>query len=376
MKGAKKSFTPWTLAIAWVLVQATLFAVQGVHTDLEATKYTDQAANLLSHGHYSAPKYFFYSTLIFVIAGLTKIGAGYGGVVLFQILMNGLATACLFKLTSIVTGRERPAYLATLLFIFFFPVQTWNTYLYTESLFISLSILFFYMLSRYPPLNVRNLLAGSLFIFLLTITRPFGVLYIVPFLIYAFLLSPRQLRIGLSAMSLVGIVLFFVLVNFAFRGGEDMDAMKPFKEEHIICFMPSTQPAKLNLSEWGSPVAQMFYYIAHNPAHFAGLMSKRILSFFWLPKSYFSSLHNLYLALTIIPLYIAALLALWKGRVQHVFQKFIVLLLIIYTLGMTFQCNDYHNRFAMPLFPLILLLAACGLDHSLSRIGPIKKRRD
>jgi hypothetical protein len=374
MSKLKVSGALWFLVATWVLVQAALYIVQGIHTDLEATKYIDQAANVLSHGHYSAPKYFFYTTLIFIIALSVKIGTGYGGVVLFQILVNGIATICLFQLSKAASGKERTAFIATLLFILFFPVQTWNTYLYTESLFISLSLIFFYTVLRRPPVNFKNLAIGSLFLVLLTLTRPFGVLYILPYLAYAFLMSTPRFRMWLSIMSAVAIVAFFVLINFAFNGGEDMDAMKPFKEEHVICFMPSPKPVTLELSQTGSPVADIFYYIGHNPAHFAGLMFRRLASFFWLPKPYFSSLHNLYLAMVIVPVYLSALLALWKKTLAHPIVKFTILLLLIYSVGMTFQCNDYHNRFIMPLFGLILMLAASGIDYGLSYIRSVGRK--
>ncbi len=354
------------LIFAWLLVQAVLLLKQGIHTELEATKYIDQANNVLLNGGYSAPKYFFYSTLIFIIVFFIKIGGGFAAVVGFQIALNGVATYCLFKLGKAVAQNSVSAYITTLLFIVFIPLQSWNTYLYTESLFISLSIFFIYFVHRYPPFTIRNFAIGLFFLILLVLTRPFGVLYMLPFLIYALVISQKTFRIILSVATIAGIAVFFALINYAFQGGEDMDAMKPFKESHIICFMPTANASPLNVRETGKPVSDMFHYIIHTPGHFTGLMVKRLVSFFILPKPYFSLRHNMLLTGIIIPTYLFALIAVWKRRIQNRLTLFLGLIVLIYAVGTTFQCNDYHNRFIMPVFSIILLFTGAGIAYCLS----------
>ncbi len=356
------------LIFTWLFVQAFLFFKYGVHTDLESTKYIGQANNLLETGSYSAPKYFFYSTLIFIIAFFVKTTGSYVAVALFQTALNGVATVVLFKLGKALFKNNRTAFIATLLFILFFPLQHWNVYLYTESVFISLSILFAYVVYRYPPVNLKNCGIGLAFILLLVVTRPFGVLYILPYFLYALLVAPKSLKKGLYIAALLGSIAFFMLINYAFKGGEDMDAMKPFREEHIICFIPDPNPAVLDLRDSGKPVADIFYYISHNPFHFFKLMTKRIFSFFILSKPHFSFYHNVYLLFATVPVYLFALLAVWKGLLRHPLFKFALLLTVLYSLGTTFQCNDYHNRFIMPLFAYLFLPAAAGINFIVEKL--------
>lgn len=350
------------LALLWLLVQAVLLGRYGVHTELEAEKYTHGAAVFAATGAFPAPKYIFYSTMILLIALFNKTGLGYLGVVLFQIAFNGLATLLLYRLARGVTGLRAVARLTTLLFILFFPLQLWNVYLYTESVFISLTLLYSYLVYRYPPRNFPQFLIHLPALALLCLTRPFGLLFVLPFLLYAIFLARKGFRIFLISATLAGAAVCLYLVNYAFMGGEDMDVMKPFKEEHTICFLAHPNPARLNLANGGSAVYQLGYYLLHNPLHFLQLCGRRLYAFFSLVRPYYSTGHNLYLLLAIVPVYGFLLVALFRsGRVlRHPWFRFILLTVAFYALAVTFQCDDYHNRFIMPLAAFLFLLAARG----------------
>src|SRR5690606_4172960 len=122
-------------------------------------------------------------------------------------------------------------------------------------------------------------------------------LFIPPTII--FLLLRKQSKLLLLASSFLGLCLLtimYFLLNKAFTGGGDMDAMKPFKEEHVICFVPMNPAgANLNLIVSNHPLHEMFYYIINNPGHFFKLMGLKLLSFFNLTRPYYSTPHNSFL---------------------------------------------------------------------------------
>jgi hypothetical protein len=353
----------WLLAAVWLLVQGGMLLGKGITTDMEGQVYINVANHLLQYGSYEAPKSLFYSVPICVLAFCIKTGIGYTGFVVIQLLVNGLATISLYKLGHFLSGNTKTATIATLLFMVFIPLQIWNTYLYTESLFISLGILFSSWLLRcnMRPILLPLVAAGLM---VLTLTRPSGILFVVPAFIYVL----QKLIVGRYAMAkrlaiLAGaaaITVFFV--NHLYRtGGGDLDVMKPYIEEHIICFMPASQPAThLQLAQTGQPVGDLWYYIQHNPAHFLRLFALRLWAFVNLARPYYSGLHNLALYLAILPLYLFAIIGFCK-KIRPSGRLYLGMLMLVYAIAIALQCDDYHSRFIMVLYPYILFFAAMGI---------------
>jgi hypothetical protein len=161
----------------------------------------------------------------------------------------------------------------------------------------------------------------------------------------------------------------FLVIQNIFHGGEDMDAMKPFIEEHIICFVPNKpQGAQLDLKYYNNGVQDIFYYIIYNPLHFSKLMLLRLYSFFKFTRPWYSPLHNLLLTGFILPVYFFFLIGVYSfSRMKKKFFIFFVAAIILYALATTFQCDDWHSRFTMPVLPPIFVLAAYGLLYLLKK---------
>ncbi len=361
----------WLLAIIWLLVQMGMLVAKGITTDMEGQVYTNVANHLLEHGYYEASKSLFYSVPIGVLALCIKTGIGYTGFVLIQLLINGLATISFYKLAHFLSDNTKTANIATGLFMVFIPLQIWNTYLYTESLFISLGIIFSsWLLRSNMRLSLLPLVLGGLVV--LTLTRPSGILFVVPTFIYLL----QKLIVGRYAIAkrlaiLAGagaITVFFV--NYLYRtGGGDLDVMKPYIEEHIICFMPAPQPnGHLQLVQTGQPIGDLWYYMLHNPAHFLRLFGLRLWGFVNLARPYYSTLHNMALYLTMLPIYLFAIIGFAK-KIKPGGRLYMGALLLVYAVAIAMQCDDYHSRFIMVLFPYILFFAAVGITKALGMLG-------
>jgi hypothetical protein len=216
------------------------------------------------------------------------------------------------------------------------------------------------------PLVAAGLLA-------LTLTRPSGILFVVP----AFIYTLQKLVVGKYAMAkrlalLAGaaaITVFFV--NYLYKtGGGDLDVMKPYIEEHIICFMPAAQPATgLQLAQTGQPISDLGYYIQHNPAHFLRLFALRLWAFVNLARPYYSTMHNAALYLAMLPLYLFAIIGFYR-KIRCGGRLYMGALLLVYAVAIALQCDDYHSRFIMVLYPYILFFAAVGIGTFISKIRP------
>lgn len=347
------------LAFCWLSVQGILFYQYGIQTDFEARKYIEQADILINTGTVSSPNFWLYSTQIFLIAAAKKIQAGLISVVIIQWLFNLLTTWCLYKFTVRISGKIT-GLIITLLFIFNFPLQTFNSFLQTESLFHSLTILFSCYLLSLSRLTWRNFTYIFLFLALISFTRPTGLLWFPCSFLYLFFRFFRGfsflVKIGITVAASVGFLFF---LNSALGSGGELDFMLPFRDERIICGVP-TLPyfTDIKISDNPNSVFGLLYYITHNFDQFARLAWLRSKAFFGLYRSYYSSGHNIYLAAYFFPMYLLALFSLrkWISHNKHLLLYCLSLIGITW-ISVIITCDDWHNRFFLSVVPYIYILS-------------------
>lgn len=348
------------LTAVFFLVQVFLFFRFGIVTENEAAKYVRQGNLLYDTGGFSDTKYIFYLPVILLVYLTKVLGVGYWFVVAVQVLLSWIAMLCFFKLTSRLVNTLA-GITGALLLILFIPLQSWNFYLYSDSIFISLTTIFLFILFRYGGQGLKGDMVVILFLAMLQFVRPHGFLLIPPVVIYfLFKKQSKSARIRSILFSVFAFTGMYFLLKLAFTGGGDMDAMKPFLEEHIICFVPLKPEGVtgLDVIKTDNPVNDLLYYVVHNKLHFLKLMMLKLYSFFKLSRPFYSLVHNLLLLVFAIPIYFFAIKGLFHLRTEYRnFFLFLLSFLILYPLGATLQCDDWHSRFTMVVIPPIILLA-------------------
>ncbi|RYY39293.1 MAG: hypothetical protein EOO08_10625 [Chitinophagaceae bacterium] len=359
------------LSVLFAAAHVVLYRASGIVSALEAEKYVRQAELVLNGTFPGSPKYYYYLPIIYLIAFAKKFALGYTFVVAVQTALS-LASLLFFYNGTVRLFGRRAALIAGMLLCVFLPYFSWDFYLYSESIFFSGAMLLYYCIARLHTLHARQVLPLFILIAALMFTRPFGVLFIPP--VFVFLLfaryrsrSDRFVAWGLS-LAFAGLML--LVINRIFHGGEDMDAMKPFVEEHVVCFVPQ-QPtgAKLDLKYYDNGLKDIGYYIVHNPGHFARLMGQRLWSFFSLTRPWYSRAHNAAIAAFLIPVYFLFFVG-WVQAAKR-WKKaytYLVALIVLYPLAVTFQCDDWHGRFTMPVLVPVLALASFGAVESLRKL--------
>src|ERR1700730_11926954 len=166
------------LVSLFLIIHLGLLLTFGIYTKEESVKYIKEADYLIQYHHFSHPKYFFYFGYIALQMLCQWSGTGIIGVYLIQLTINGIATICYYKLILSIASRKSTAFLATLLLICSIPFQKWTVYLFTESFFFSLLIVYTYILfHKSIPINKKIILDAFVFCLIL-ISRPTGVLII------------------------------------------------------------------------------------------------------------------------------------------------------------------------------------------------------
>ncbi len=351
------------IIICWGTVQMFLLKKLGIETGLEAKKYIDEADYFLQHKTFSQPKYLFYSTLIFVNIFSKLIGTKSIGVYIFQVLLNGLSTVYFYKFIFINTRCRTTAFIGVLLLIFCIPAQEWTTRLYTESIFLSIILILNYLLfdDRKNSFYKNSLIL--LVVVILVLTRPTGILFIPIILLYYGNLLKKNVYILI--FSFIAVLIFIPLLNCVMQGKGELDFMKPFIEEHIICGVSTTAGPNTNiiLPQNGNTIQGIVYYIINNPSHFAQLSAKKIIAFFGLQRSYYSSPHNLFLAIYFYPLYVLGIFGsvLLKKKKNNSLLFYFSCTILVFTTSVILTCDDWHNRFLLPILPLVFFLSALAI---------------
>jgi len=359
------------LLFLWAVVQGLLIRQYGIVTNLEATKYIDEANHLLQFGSLSTNNYYLYSTEILLIASVIKLHLGFSVIVVVQLLLNLLATIMFYKLSLFFLNMRLLATAASVFFIINMPYQSYTSYLFTESIFYSLTIIYSSYVLRLEKLDLKNWIFILLFAALLSITRPTGILFFVSTLLYIFFRFLNNIRLLYKIILIsVSLVVCLMAINTMLQAGGSFDFMLPFKKENIICGVNTVNNADIKTIEKGNSIQGIVYYIFNNKEQFLRLAGLKTLAFFGMLRTYFSLFHNILLVLFFYPFYILSFIGLWKKIKQ---QKnsliYITSIILLYWVTTLLTCDDWHNRFILTVSPFLFLLgfAAFCRKASLSR---------
>lgn len=350
----------------WAVVQVVIYWQKGIVTDYEAEKYISQAHLVLQYGVPESRNYYLYFTEISLIVFCLKFHLSFAFIVVIQMLVNFFATFMFLKLSLKFLYDQKLALLCTAFFILNFQYQQYNTFLFTESIFYSMAVIctsYFLRLSAYKP---RQIIALVFLLALLCITRPTGILFVAATIIYHsvyFLKSFTFLKrlFIIAAASMVFLFLFNIILGI----GGTLDFMLPFRNENIICGVDTTAGSGIQTMENGNSIGGLLYYIFHNPIHFLRLAWLRSVAFFGMLRSYFSLLHNVYLAVFFYPIFIFAVAGIWKRyKAKDRLSGFLVLIISLFWITTMLTCDDWHNRFILTISPFMILLAFAAFTKS------------
>lgn len=328
---------------------------------MEAAKYVAQADYFLAHGRYETGNYLFYSTQILLLAAVKQWHVGYWPAVAVQLFFNALSLVCFYRLVDKLTLRPRVAFWFTAALIGMFYYQFYNVYLFTESLYFSFSIIFFYRLLRTAKLSALSVGGILLGLAILYFTRPVGIFFIPATFVYLiFRFFPRQAKILLATAGVCFLGLFYFLLNKSLNSGGELDFLLPYLDERIICGVPTiSSPHQITVPMEQDSIEGLFYIITHYWPLFLSLSAKRLLAFFGVVRSWYSLPHNIFIGVYFYSMYALALLGIRKwNRSLRPAVLFCLCLVLLTALTAALSCDEWHNRFILSVLPFLLLLAS------------------
>lgn len=347
------------LLSVWGIIQVILFFHNGIVTKLEATKYINEANHFIDTGKMSTNNFYLYSTQILLIALAFKLKLGFIYIIIIQWGLNLLATFSFYKLGKSILKDDRYAFLATLLLILSLPYQAYNSFLYTESIFFSLTIIYTSYLLRIKEFSFTHGVVILLSLGLLSFTRPTGILFFGASAFYLYFRYLNHWSIPKKLLMLIPILIIFILVtNSMIQSGGELNLMLPFIRENILCGVNTTSHAGIILLENDNSLLGLVYYIFHNPIHFLKLASWKTVSFFSNTREHYSLLHNILILLFYVPIYMMAIYVLFRERKGGSFEnRFFYSIIFLFWFTTILTCDDWHGRWFLTISPFLYLIA-------------------
>ena len=355
------------LILLWLLFFLLHLYFYGIVINLEAEKYIHEAQNIINKKGFSAIRFWFYSSTIFIIIVALKLKIGFTGAVIFQSAFN--LSALLFFYKSIYYIFNRSSLIPFIIIcvaILFSPYSSWNVFLYTESIFYS-SILFLTATIVNHNYNKTNsgIYAIIIALTIAILSRPLGVLFIPAVIFYFYIGLSKKLKFIIIPITAIGIIILIYIINIIFTTTSDTTIILSAKQQCVVCGILPYSNAKLILLKEGSQGAQLYYYISHNFSNFASLALQRSYAFFFMIRSYYSTQHNILLLAFIIPIYTLSIISFFlkKEKIYKPIFYFMLISITTFALAIMLQCDDYHNRFILGLFPFFLIFSATTIAY-------------
>lgn len=351
----------WMIVTAWVLLNGWLLWHNGIVTTGESEKYIREARFFLQTHHPSAPSFWLYTTEIALLACCLKFNTGFIFAVAVHLMLNLSATLFFNRTIAAFFSHKGIALSATLLLLAAYPYQEFNTFLQTESIFFSLTLIGSCLLIHPDKrgLNRPFFLCGVFA--LICLTRPTGMLFVPPATLFILLNYGRSWSVlqKLTVTAVAALVFLFAL-NAALGTPGAWDFILPFTDENIICGV-STLPEGTHGYSSGNAhsLVGLADYIIHHFPQFLKLAALRSLAFFGLYRSYYSRIHNFYLLAYFNLILLSALFSVgyWKRRMPLTLMYLGAVILLTW-LTVMITCDDWHNRFYLSVFPFLLVLGA------------------
>lgn len=360
-----KNFCPKSgnsiIVLFWLLFFLLHLYLYGIVTTFEAAKYIKEAERLINYQTLSATRFWFYSITIFIITISLKLKIGFTGAVIIQSLLNLLTILFFHRSLKLIFPKFSLFPLIIIaITIAFLPYSSWNVFLYTESVFYSSILFLTSAIIRHNYTKKKSIVFLIIFALVVTIlSRPLGILFIPAVLFYFYVSLEKKARLIIIPAGIIGLGVLVYATNIVFTTTTDATITLSAKEGCVVCGVFPATNVKLNLLTAGSPLQQLYYYVSHNFSHFITLGFARLNAFFFMTRPYYSARHNIFLLAFIIPLYILSGISFVikkESRYKPVFY-FMVVSIITFAIVIMLQCDDYHNRFILGLFPFLLILS-------------------
>ncbi|WP_460922146.1 glycosyltransferase family protein [Pontibacter brevis] len=360
----------------WLIVQVALYFKYGIKIVYDSHRYLAYAYSFAEGTGlwYESSSILYSSYTLVIFLFLYSLNLAPFTIILFQIIISGLAAICLYKSTFLITNSQKAAFVSTLLFVLWPDLQQWNLYIHTESLFISTTIFLLYFMVRYYRCKKSPFsLAVLALLFIVTFLRPNGFFLLIAYVL-SVLLSHVTGYVAGKNKYLILLCAFPVLLLLIIIASQILEVFSPV--QYLLQGQIIQGYTKFTVSIDTPPAAttkqpvilQILNISLHQPFAYLRLLLLRFLFFWGQFRPYYSTLHNILIVLFFLPVYFMALRGMNQFKIPFPIVTFIATFLFLQTFMAMFISVDWDNRFVVPLLPLVFMLSATGLALKTTKV--------
>ena len=361
----QKYLTLIFLSLCWVCSQALFLIHYGFNkSGGDSNRYIGGANNILS-GKLPVGDQLSYLGYDIFVALCLLFGGGNVGVILVQMGLTAIAAYCMFKIGETIFDL-RSGVIASFIYIVYQPIHEWDFFILTESLFTSMLIISTWYLIK-SKTNLEKICTALIFLFTFII-RPNGIALLGAFLVfYLCTLWGNGQKKLIICIFLSLLLLFTLIINYEGNIFKHINIIEWYSDGTIIwgydkLYLTMRSPGLSTLvTETKNPVIQIICFIIEKPIYFFKLFFCKIWYFFVHTRPFYSTLHNLFVLLTLIPAYFLVLVGLKRKTKYENVRLFIFAIVFFQTLIVGFTTTDWDGRHLEVVLPQIFLLASGGL---------------
>jgi 4-amino-4-deoxy-L-arabinose transferase-like glycosyltransferase len=359
LNNTKKSL--FLLVVSWILLNIYYLTTLGTVNAYDTPRYLSEAEKVFKSGVIELSYNYWSSGYILTLYFFKLNGLDVAGVIAFQILTSFVAMICCFKAGEKLFNRQAGLTSAAL-YISYIPICAWNCYLLTESLFISFTLISFYLTLDTDCVK-KFLIYLPVFIFSASL-RPFGFVILLSIAIYFLSLfsigkAGKTIRTVLvTSLALLPVIL--LLIN---KGSDTYSLIfiDLFKRGDVIADYPYLRPfgkESLVIVDKAPSLFTLFEIIIRNFFYSCQLVILKIIAFIGHAKPYYSLLHNLFIISFLYPVYFFFIKSLKDLNYQKEAKNFILTYFLMTLAIVMISVEDGDGRYLIPTLPLIFVLAS------------------
>lgn len=371
------------LSILFWTMGTIIFLNFGVKNVNDSHRYLEYATNL-KQGIYIDNHNFWYLGYVFFIYFVRLISRSDSVIILIiaQYIISYISLLLLYKANLNLFDDKNAAFICALSYLIFIEILFWNSYILSESLYISLTCISFYFLSLYNRRKtaIPVIILASFVILLTILTKPTGIallggiISIVIFKIWNSTSSP-YLRFTVYIVLLIFLILlsnqmlatFIVIENYT--TGEVVYGVSTVSYRPEFQFLLLEVPENLEIpSKEFSPIVRIAYFIIFNTKYWLMLFLAKLFFFLFHVRPYWSIGHNLYNIVILLPIYFYSIRYIIRNYVSLELKVFSITFFLIHTLSIGITSVDWDGRFLMPLLPLLFILSSTEIMKALKNI--------
>jgi hypothetical protein len=375
------NFLPLVIVLSfWFIVNSILFSDLGIKVVADSSRYIEYANGMMSGFYIEEHNFWYIGYAIYLLIIFELFAGSLMAAVIGQYVLSFLAVITIYKAAILLSKSAATSVVTCLLFIAFADIQQWSSYILAESVYTSFICFSIYSLAI---LNERKggIIRVSIAVAVVTVTffiKPTGIALLGALMgtICYELLSRILSRSTRLIIIFLSVALLLLLANSMmatykivenYVAGEVVYGVRSYAGESSIEGLTVSPPNDLHIPDSPAPIVQVVQFIVQNPLYWLKLFSLKVYYLLSHTRPFWSSWHNWYSILILVPSYILFLSAL-VGKTLDVRVKLfsaIFLLIHIFSVGVT--STDWDGRFLIPMLPVIFVLSGAGLNDWLTK---------